>query len=125
MIKLLITTFIDVLNNHKEYSAGQIEEDILNSSYKRFSTALNEYINYNIELFYNERRIKSGHDRVSIADSINTTIKSTASSFRSMSALSSAPTPPINIHDLDLMEQWVKDYDDWYKTQREHAITIK
>jgi hypothetical protein len=125
MIKLLITTFIEVLNNQKEYSIGQLDEDILNSSYKRFSTALNEYIHYNFELFDHERRIKSGHDRVSIADTINTSIKSTASSVRSMSALSSAPTPPINIHDLDLMEEWIKDYDDWYKNQRENAITIK
>jgi len=125
MIKILITTFIDVLQNQKEYATGQIEEDLLNSSYKRFSIALNEYIHYNCELFDHERRIKSGQDRISIADSINTSIKSTATSVRSMSALSSAPTPPVNIHDPNSMDEWVKDYDSWYKNQRENAITIK
>lgn len=124
MINILITTLLELLDLHKEVSTGQADIDSYNESKKRFSKAFNEYLDYRNQSFYDDRRSKISQDRIQMADSINSSIKSTAASVRSITALNSAPPPPSDPNDKEAMTHWLKEYQDWYENQRNSGITI-
>jgi hypothetical protein len=63
-------------------------------------------------------------ERIAVADSINSTIKTSAAVIKSVTALNSAPPPPNAIDDHKKMEEWRKQYLEWYENQRKKGISV-
>jgi len=88
---------------------------------KLFVKSLYDIIDHRIDAAF-IRRKSTSQERIAAADSINSTIKSTASTIKTMSALTSAPPPARDDQDW---EEWMEEYKKWYDTNREEALKIK
>lgn len=124
MINVLITTLTEVLSAQKDYSTGNSEAKDVDDAKKRFAQSLHEYIDYRIQKAFDIRRKHQSQDRIKVADSINSSVKSTASTIRSISALNSAPPPP-DLSDPEGLEKWKEIYEKWYETKRKDGINIE
>jgi len=123
MSSLLLATLSDYLNLLKEYSSGCASEDELFESKKRVLQSLDEYIDYRLSLKFEERRRSMSQERISIADSINSNVKTSAATIKSLSALNAAPTPPTNASPEE-MKEWLKVYNEWFEGQRKNGLNI-
>jgi hypothetical protein len=121
-VNVLISALIEALYLYQEHKSGNIDPDTLASSNKRFLLALDQYIDYRIKLEMESRRRAMSQERIAVSDSINSSIKSTASIIKSISALNSAPPPPTDISDI---QQWMEEYTEWYENKRKVAISIE
>lgn len=88
---------------------------------EEFANCFYPIIDHRIEAVLEEKK-STPSDRIAVADSINSSIKSTASTIKIMSALASAPKPPERNDDVYL---WLENYIDWYNINREDALKIK
>ena len=122
-IDIFLAALTEHLGARKDLSAGLADETVLNETKKRFGESLNQYIDWRIEGALDKRRQRQSIERIQIADAINSTVKDTASSLRSMSALNSAPPPPEN-KDPEEMKKWTIAYAEWYETTRKKGIEI-
>lgn len=125
MISTLLETLIDALETKKEHILGNAEKQLFIDAKKRFLEALNNFIDYRISIALEQRRKSLSHERIAVADSINSAIKATASTVKSIAALNAAPSPPVNIHDAKDMEKWIQVYTEWYNTKRKAGVTIE
>jgi hypothetical protein len=124
MINVLLGSLMEVIAAQKDLESGQIEPEIVLEAKKRFTQALNQYVDYRVQLSYEQRRKQVTQERIALADSINNAMQSTAHTVRSMAALTSAPPPPDTAGDHDAMEKWVREYNDWYEQKRERGLKM-
>lgn len=106
-------------------NSGKINNDSIINIKKSLYKNLTTLIDHRINLVMDERRKSVSQERVAIADTINSTVKSTASTLRGISALNSAPMPPEDISDDEEMKKWKSAYKEWYDTKRKEGISIK
>lgn len=125
MINVLLATITEVIHAQQDHATGNVEKKDVVEAKKRFARALNEVIDYRIDLAMEDRRRKMSHDRIATADSINAGVKSMATNIKSLSALNSAPPPPENITDPDALQKWRDNYAEWYNNKRKSGITIE
>lgn len=123
MINVLLATLAEVVRAQQDHATGNAEKKDVIEAKKRFTQALNEYIDYRIDLAFEQRRRKQSSDRIATADSINAGVKSMASAVKSIAALNSAPPPP-DPGDDEEMRKWKKAYADWYENQRKSGMSI-
>jgi hypothetical protein len=123
MIKILLATLSDALNTQKDYVNGLVDDNIVLESEKRFVKAIYDFIDFRVQSHFEDRRKHMSQERIAIADNLNSAIKATSSSIKSITALNSAPVPPTNASKED-MELWVKNYQEWYDGQRKSGISI-
>ena len=121
MIDVLLATLFDIINTQHDYKTGNVDQEFLNESKKRFVQALNEFIDYRVREQLDTRRTSLSQERLAAADSINASIQSTASTIKSLSALVSAPPPP---KDLKNFEEFQARYNQWYENNREKGMNI-
>ena len=121
MIDVLLATLFDIINTQHDYKTGNVDQEFLNESKKRFVQALNEFIDYRVREQLDIRRTSLSQERLAAADSINASIQSTASTIRSLNALVSAPPPPKN---TEKYNEWVENYQNWYENNREKGMNI-
>jgi hypothetical protein len=124
IINVLLATFTDIIKAQQDHATGNADVNDVLEAKKRFSQALNEYIDYRIDLAFEERRRKMSSDRIATADSINVGVKSMATAVKSISALNSAPPPPTDPKDIHGMEKWKEAYADWYENKRKSGMII-
>ena len=125
MINVLLVTFADVLKTQQDHITGNADVNDVIEAKKRFSQALNEYIDNRIDIAFEQRRRKVSSDRIATADSINAGVKSMVTAVKSISALNSAPPPPTDPKDIKGMEKWKAAYTDWYDNQRKSGMNIE
>ena len=126
MINVLLTTLKEVIEAEQDHSTGNADERDVFEAKKRFSQALNELIDYRIQIAFDERRRSQSYERIAVADSINVGVKSMASTVKSITALNSAPPPPPkDLKDPEKLRLWRESYEDWYETKRKTGITIE
>lgn len=94
----------------------------INDAKKSFIKYLSDFIDYRIKVDRDINRKNHSKDRIFAADSINSNLKSTASTIKSMSALSKAPAPP---NDNDDIKLWLEEYTKWYNGKRSEGMDIK
>ena len=116
-----LTDFLSVKSDHVE---GLATAEDLADAKKRCYEALNQYIDFRVNATLEERRRSVSHERINIAESIDSAMKSTASSVRAISALNSAPAPPMYIDDKEAMKKWKEAYEEWYEDKRKRGISI-
>jgi hypothetical protein len=119
----ILATLVDYLNTKQAISDGTAHPEELAASKKRFADALNEYLDWRFEASYEKRRKHMSSQRIQAADAINSTVKGTAASIRSMSALNSAPPPPKD-KNPEAVEKWYRDYKAWYENARKKGMNI-
>lgn len=124
MFDIFLAALTEYLQTKQDYTAALVSEEELTAAKKRLAESLNEYIDFRVEASWEDRRRHISQERVKLADDINTTIKSTASAVRTITALNSAPAPPIDVTDPKKMKAWQEKYSEWYETQRKKGITI-
>ena len=124
MIDILLASLIEYINTKTEHVRGGVEAEHVVESKKRFAAALNEFVDNRVAAHLEERRRTQSQERISIADSINSAMKSTAVSVKSIAALNSAPSPPPDPEDKDAFDKWVKNYDEWYQCNRKKGMQI-
>lgn len=122
-MNVLLATLLEFLDINKDFVTGNADELEVSESKKRFFQALIDVVDYRIQLALEERRKSLSQERIAVADSINASIKSTASTIKSISALNSAPPPPTS-NDPEAMKRWIEAYDQWYNTKRKEGISI-
>ena len=126
MISVLLTTLKEVIEAEQDHSTGNADERDVFEAKKRFSQALNELIDYRIQIAFDERRRSQSYERIAVADSINVGVKSMASTVKGITALNSAPPPPPkDLKDPEKLRLWRESYEDWYETKRKTGITIE
>lgn len=125
MLNILLATLTEVISTEKDFDNGVAAEQDVNEAKKRFSQALNAIIDYRIQLAFDVRRRAQSQERIAVADSINSNVKVTASTIRSMAALSSAPPPPSDLSTPEELEKWKEEYTEWYENKRKAGVTIK
>lgn len=123
MIEIIISALTELLEIQKDYTSGNAEEQYLLESKKRFANSLNEFIDYRVGVVLDKRRSAISQDRLSLADSINVAVQSTASTIKTLSALQSAP-PPIKDGNDEELKIWVEEYNNWYVNNRKKGMTI-
>lgn len=123
MIEIIISALTELLEIQKDYTSGNAEEQFLLESKKRFANSLNEFIDYRVGVVLDKRRSAISQDRLSLADSINVAVQSTASTIKTLSALQSAP-PPIKDGNDEELKIWVEEYNNWYVNNRKKGMTI-
>lgn len=116
MIDSLVQALIEAA---KEENKASIE-----NAKKVFGNALYEIIDHRIEAAFSKRK-STPQERLAAADSINSSIKSTASTIRSLFALNSAPEPPDKELSEEALKEWFEKYYAWYHTSREEAMQIR
>jgi len=127
MINALLTSLLSVMAAHRDRTTGNADARDVQIAKKRFAQALNGLIDYRIKLAFEERRKHQSQQMIAAADSINSTLKSTASTIKSIVALSSAPPPP-RPEDLDnpeAMRKWREIYEQWYESKRKAGVSIE
>jgi hypothetical protein len=78
-----------------------------------------------IQLSFDERRKSQSTERLALAETINTAMQSTATTVRSMSALTSAPPPPAAEQaNEEVIKVWLKEYNDWYDVKRNNGLKV-
>lgn len=88
---------------------------------KNFNKYIYALIDQRVEAIL-EKKKSTSSDRIAVADTINSNIKSTASTIKIMSALASAPLPARDDEDW---KEWMEAYKNWYDINREEALKIK
>jgi len=124
MIDVLLAALTEYLSAKKDHVAGQLTIEELAAAKKRCAEALNEYVDFRVQAVLDERRKHISQERIQIADNINSTIKNSAAVVRSVTALNSAPPPPMAIDDPKKMAEWRKQYAEWYENQRKKGISV-
>jgi hypothetical protein len=122
-MNVLLATLLEFLDLNKDFVTGNADEVEVSESKKRFFQALIDVIDYRVQIAMEERRRALSQERIAVADSINSSIKSTASTIKSITALNSAPPPPTTANPED-MQKWLEAYDKWYNTKRKDGISI-
>jgi hypothetical protein len=127
MIDALLTTLLSVLDAHRDRLTGNAQARDVQQAKKRFALALNGIIDYRVKLAFEERRKHQSQQMLAVADSINSTVKSTASTIKSISALNSAPPPPRpeDLNNKEAMKKWREIYEQWYETKRKAGVSIE
>jgi hypothetical protein len=123
MIDVLISTLSELLNIQKEFITGNADQEVVQENQKRFASALNELIDYRVQILLDRRQAGRSQERLAVADSINTAMQSTASTIKSLSALQSAP-PPIENPSETEMKVWIEEYNSWYDNKRKKAMCL-
>jgi hypothetical protein len=123
-IDVFLAALREYLSAKKDYETGQAEQRLVDDARRRVAAYLNQYIDSRIYLALEQRRRKQSSDRIQLADTINSAMKSTASTFKSMKALSTAPPPPNDPTDKQKMDEWQKSYAEWYENTRKNGMTI-
>ena len=124
MVTILLTTLLDMIKLQSEQEHGNVEIEVVNEAKKRFAQAMDSYIEYRTHIYMEDRRKKQSKDRITMADSLNSTMKSTAVSIKSLSALSSAPPPPEVGAPVEEFEKWIEEYRNWYNICREAGLNV-
>jgi hypothetical protein len=122
-MNVLLATLLEFLDLNKDFVTGNADEVEVSESKKRFFQALIDVIDYRVQIAMEERRRALSQERIAVADSINSSIKSTASTIKSITALNSAPPPPTTANSDD-MQKWLEEYDKWYNTKRKDGVSI-
>jgi hypothetical protein len=120
----LLASLAEFIAIERDYAAGQAEKSEYDLVRKRLSQALMEYIDHRVEASITRRRSHKSEQRIALADTINSAMKSTAATVKSLRALSTAPPPPSS-NDPEAMEKWKKAYEEWYSHDREEGVNIK
>ena len=120
----LLASLAEFIALERDFAAGQAGKNDLDQVKKRLSQALMEYVDHRVEASITRRRSQKSQQRIELADTINTAMKSTAASVKSIRALNSAPPPPAK-NDAEAMKKWQADYQKWYDTMREEGTNIK
>lgn len=113
---------IDTIFQTLAIAINENNEEKIKKAKNLFGKILYEIIDHRVESILSERKGTS-HDRILAADSINSTVKSTATAIRTLSALNSAP-PPADDYKDD-WEEWMAVYRYWYTHNREDGLKIK
>ena len=121
---VLLTTLLSVIDTHHDLITGAAEPHDLQEVKKRFYQALHDLIDFRIKVAFEQRRAHQSQEMIAVADTVNASIKSTASTIRSIAALNSAPPPPTT-KDPEAMDKWVKAYQSWYEGKRKAGVTIE
>ena len=121
---ILLATLIEYINSKQEFSAGQAEAADVQEAKKRFGIALNDYVDWRIKGVLEKRRSHLSQEMVAVADTINSTVKSSAISVKAMAALNSAPPPPPDSSDPEVVKQWYETYREWYNKTRQKGMSI-
>ena len=122
-IDILLATLIEYINAKQEMSVGQAEEADVQEAKKRFSTALNEYVDWRIKGALEQRRSHLSQEMVAVAETVNSTVKDGAMTVKAMAALNSAPPPPPE-NDPEALKKWWENYRAWYEEARKKGMTI-
>lgn len=125
MISVLLTTLLEVIKLDHDVLTGNADEKDLPEARKRFYQSLCDMIDHRIQIAFDERRRHQSYERIAVADSINSSIKTTASTIKSITALNSAPPPPADIYNMKAMQEWQDAYTLWYQTKRKAGIDIE
>jgi len=125
MISVLLTTLLEIIKLYPDVVTGNADERDLSAAKKRFYQSLCDMVDHRIQIAFDERRRHQSYERIAVADAINTGIKTTANIIKSITALNSAPPPPADIYDSQLMQAWQDDYTLWYQTKRKSGIEIE
>ena len=124
MIDILLTSLIEFIESKKDHIDGQVDIEHVIDAKKRFANSFNEYIDYRVALKFEDRRKSMSQERIASAETLHSAIQSTASSVRSLSALNSAPIPPVNHSDEKAMKVWTETYNEWFNNDRKKAMKI-
>jgi hypothetical protein len=127
MINILLTTLLGVLSAHQDRAKGVVDARELNEAKKRFSDALSGFIDYRIRLAFEQRRKTQSQEMIAVADSINASVKATATTIKSIAALNSAPPPPPpeDVNNPEAMHKWREIYTEWYEKKRKQGVSIE
>jgi hypothetical protein len=123
-MSILLSSLAEYLGMKEDLASGQIDQEQVFEAKKRTIQALDEYIDYRIALATEERSRQRGSDRVSIANAINSAVKGTAASVKSLTALNAAPIPPQDVTNVEAMKKWQESYKEWYDNQRRKGLDI-
>ncbi len=121
---ILLASLTDFLTVSEEHLKDLATSEDLIEAKKRFYDALNQYIDFRVSATLEERRRTVSQDRINIAESIDSALKSTASSVRAITALNSAPAPPMHVDDKEAMKKWKEAYQEWYDSKRKRGISV-
>lgn len=124
-VDILLASLSEFWQAKTDHVNGQETVESVVEARRRVAEALNNYIDFRVNAILDDRRRTVSHDRINIAESINSAMKSTASSVRSMAALNAAPIPPENPNDAAAMKKWADAYKEWYSTQRKRGISVE
>jgi hypothetical protein len=124
MINVLIASLTELLVLEQDFKNGHADIEDVNEAKKRFISALHAIIDYRVNLANDERRKHLSQERIAIADTINASLQSTATTVRTIAALNSAPPPPNDPSNRDEIKRWVEEYNRWYDNQREKGMKI-
>jgi 3-phosphoglycerate kinase len=96
---------------------------------KKLYSSLNDLIDNRVNAILEEKKSSQSQERIAVIDAVNTSVRSTASTVRSITALNSAPAP-IEKSELDALLTvdiyvWFEAYRCWYNTKRKDGMTIK
>jgi hypothetical protein len=119
----ILAALVEYLDTKRAISNGHAQPEELSDVKKRFADAFNEYIDHRFNAHYERRRRHMSSQRIQAADAINSSVKGTAASIRSMAALNSAPPPPKD-KTPEAVEKWYKDYKEWYENARKKGLNI-
>ena len=125
MLSLLLDAYNIYKILEKDYSNGLAEEKDVLEAKKHISNLLIEFVDYRIKLAFEERRRSASKKRIEIAETINSTMKNTSQTIKSVSALMAAPAPPKDLADGDSVLKFFDKYKEWYNNDREKGISFK
>jgi hypothetical protein len=123
-IDLMLAALQEYLSAKKDFETGNAEQNSVDEARRRFASLFYEILDAKIANTLDARRQHQSIERIEMADTINSAMNSTASTFKSMAALNSAPMPPEDISDPEKMTRWKEAYAEWYETTRKGGLTI-
>lgn len=123
-MNILIATLIDVIDAQQNYSTGNAEASSVTEAKERFSKALEEFVEMKIRASFDRRRTNASQEMLAVAGSIDSNIRSTASTIRGLAALNSAPIPPDDVNDPDELKKWKINYKAWYENNRKDGMKM-
>lgn len=112
---------------HQDRATGDADAKAVDEAKKRFSQSLNALIDHRIRLAFEQRRKHQSQEMIAVADSINASVKATATTLKGMAALNSAPPPPPpeDVNNPEAMHKWRENYLKWYDSKRKEGVTIE
>ena len=123
-IDIFLAAMREYFSAKSDFESGNAERRQVDEAKRRVAAYLNQYVDSRIQLALEYRRRKQSSDRIQLADTINSAMKSTASTFKSMNALNTAPPPPLDHEDPEKMEEWRKKYAEWYENTRKNGLKL-
>lgn len=124
----MISALEEYLTTKKDYVSGCGDEDALLGAKKRFSAALNDYIDWRTDGVLEERRKRISTERsINIADILTSNMKEVS---EAITALNSAPKPPpaYNLEEWVTNgnhKKWFEAYRKWYEIDRKNGIKVE